>query len=172
MRKFVHEPPRMFDSVAVATVKANFGGGMRLSGTQPVVLIVEDYLDTRSMMKLLLESLDYTVLTAANGETALAIAAKNHVDLVVTDFNLPDITGAALIRRLRHMSEDLKSVPIVMLTALDADECRHLAAQAGCNEFIVKPVDFDTLERVVDRLVRQNRLDARSPELISVERGS
>jgi len=137
-----------------------------------MVLIVEDYLDTRSMMKLLLESLNYTVLTAANGETALAIAAKNHIDLIVTDFNLPDITGAALIRRLRQMSEDLKSVPIVMLTALDADEYRHLAAQAGCNEFIVKPVDFDTLERVVDSLVRQNRLDERSPELISVKRAS
>ncbi len=145
---------------------------MQLSRTQPMVLIVEDYLDTRSMMKLLLESLNYTVLTAANGETALAIAAKNHIDLIVTDFNLPDITGAALIRRLRQMSEDLKSVPIVMLTALDADEYRHLAAQAGCNEFIVKPVDFDTLERVVDSLVRQNRLDERSPELISVKRAS
>src|SRR6185295_12524100 len=145
---------------------------MQLSRTQPMVLIVEDYLDTRSMMKLLLESLNYSVLTAANGQTALAIAAKNHIDLILTDFNLPDITGAALIRRLRQMSEDLKSVPIVMLTALDADEYRHLAAQAGCNEFIVKPVDFDTLERVVDSLVRQNRLDERSPELISVKRAS
>ena len=145
---------------------------MQLSRTQPMVLIVEDYLDTRYMLKLLLESLNYAVLTAANGQTALAIAAKNHIDLVVTDFNLPDITGAALIRRLRRMNEDLKRVPIVMLTALDADEYRHLAAQAGCNEFIVKPVDFDTLERVVDSLVRQNRLDERSPELISVKRAS
>src|SRR6185295_20311295 len=145
---------------------------MQLSRTQPMVLIVEDYLDTRSMMKLLLESLNYTVLTAANGETALAIAAKNHIDLIVTDFNLPDITGAALIRRLRRMNEDLKRVPIVMLTALDADEYRYLAAQAGCNEFIVKPVDFDTLELVIDRLVREHRLGERSPALIPVRRAS
>jgi two-component system chemotaxis response regulator CheY len=137
-----------------------------------MILIVEDYLDTRYMLKLLLESLNYGVLTAANGQTALAIAAKNHIDLVVTDFNLPDITGAALIRRLRRMNEDLKRVPIVMLTALDADEYRHLAAQAGCNEFIVKPVDFDTLEAVLDRLVRKNRLGERSPALISVRRAS
>src|SRR6185295_7585183 len=101
---------------------------MQLSRTQPMVLIVEDYLDTRSMMKLLLESLNYSVLTAANGQTALAIAAKNHIDLILTDFNLPDITGAALIRRLRRMNEDLKRVPIVMLTALDAEEYRYLAA--------------------------------------------
>ena len=137
-----------------------------------MILIVEDYLDTRYMLKLLLESLNYAVLTAANGETAMAIAAKNHIDLVVTDFNLPDITGAALIRRLRRMNEDLKRVPIVMLTALDADEYRHLAAEAGCNEFIVKPVDFDTLEGVLDRLVRENRLGERSPALIPVKRAS
>ena len=145
---------------------------MQLSRTQPTILIVEDYLDTRYMLKLLLESLNYAVLTAANGETAMAIAAKNHIDLVVTDFNLPDITGAALIRRLRRMNEDLKRVPIVMLTALDADEYRHLAAEAGCNEFIVKPVDFDTLEGVLDRLVRENRLGERSPALIPVRRAS
>ena len=145
---------------------------MQVSRTQPTILIVEDYLDTRYMLKLLLESLNYAVLTAANGKTALAIAVKNHIDLVVTDFNLPDITGAALIRRLRRMNEDLKRVPIVMLTALDADEYRHLAAEAGCNEFIVKPVDFDTLEGVVDRLVRQNRRDERTPALISVKRAS
>ena len=145
---------------------------MQLSRTQPTILIVEDYLDTRYMLKLLLESLNYAVLTAANGGTALAIAAKNHIDLVVTDFNLPDITGAALIRRLRRMNEDLKRVPIVMLTALDADEYRHLAAEAGCNEYIVKPVDFDTLEGVLDRLVRENRLGERSPALIPVRRAS
>ena len=145
---------------------------MQLSRTQPTILIVEDYLDTRYMLKLLLESLNYAVLTAANGETAMAIAAKNHIDLILTDFNLPDITGAALIRRLRRMNEDLKRVPIVMLTALDADEYRHLAAEAGCNEFIVKPVDFDTLEGVVDRLVWQNRRDERTPALISVKRAS
>jgi len=145
---------------------------MQLFRTQPTILIVEDYLDTRYMLKLLLESLNYAVLTAANGKTALTIAAKNHIDLVVTDFNLPDITGAALIRRLRRMNEDLKRVPIVMLTALDADEYRHLAAEAGCNEFIVKPVDFDTLEGVLDRLVRENRLGERSPALIPVRRAS
>ena len=145
---------------------------MQLSRTQPTILIVEDFLDTRYMLQLLLESLSYDVLTAANGQTALAIAAKNHIDLILTDFNLPDITGAALIRRLRRMNEDLKRVPIVMLTALDADEYRYLAAQAGCNEFIVKPVDFDTLEGVIDRLVREHRLGKRSPVLIPVRRAS
>jgi DNA-binding response OmpR family regulator len=131
---------------------------------------VEDYEDTREMLKLLLEDLDYRVLTAPNGNGALSIARKSHIDLIVTDFNLPDITGATLIRRLRQMNQDLARVPILMLTALDSDEYRHLAAQAGCNEFIVKPIDFDTLERVLDRLLRQSRAVKRIPVLVSRNR--
>jgi len=137
---------------------------------QPVILIVEDYADTRQMLKLLLEEVNYAVWTAASGEAALSIAARNPIDLILTDFNLPDITGATLIRRLRQMGQDLERVPIVMLTALDADEYRHLAAEAGCNEFIVKPIDFDTLERVLDRLLQESRVVKRSPVLISGNR--
>jgi len=137
---------------------------------QPVILIVEDYADSRQMLKLLLEGVNYAVWTAANGEAALSIAARNPIDLILTDFNLPDITGATLIRRLRRMNQDLERIPIVMLTALDADEYRHLAAEAGCNEFIVKPIDFDTLERVLDRLLRESRVVKRSPVLISGNR--
>jgi len=143
---------------------------MERTRTQPVILIVEDYEDTRQMLKLLLETLNYAVFTVANGKVALSIAAKNHIDLIVTDFNLPDITGAALVRRLRRLNEDLERVPIVMLTALDADEYRTLAARAGCNEFIVKPIDFDTLEGVLDRLLRENRVAKRRPVLISGNR--
>ena len=145
---------------------------MERTRNQPIILIVEDYADTRHMLKLLLESLNYAVLAAANGKDALSIAAKIDIDLIVTDFNLPDISGAALIRRLRRMNEDLRRVPIVMLTALDADEYRDLAAQAGCDEFIVKPVDFDTLERVLDCLLRNSRVSKREPALISANRAA
>jgi len=143
---------------------------MRRTGSQPTILVVEDYADTRQMLKLLLEDQNYAVLTAANGKVAMSIAAQIPIDLIVTDFNLPDITGATLIRRLRHMSEDLTHVPVVMLTALDADEYRDLAAEAGCNEFIVKPVDFDTLEVLLDRLLRESPVSKRRSVLISGNR--
>ena len=143
---------------------------MQRPRAQPTILIVEDYADTRQMLKLLLEDLNYVVLTAKNGNIALSIALKNHIDLIVTDFNLPDITGAALIRRLRQMNKDLERIPILMLTALDSDEYRYLAAQAGCNEFIVKPIDFDTLEGVLGRLLRESGVVKRSPVLISGNR--
>jgi len=143
---------------------------MQRTGSQPTILVVEDYADSRHMLKLLLEDQNYAVLTAANGTLAMSMAAQIPIDLIVTDFNLPDITGATLIRRLRHMSEDLTRVPIIMLTALDADEYRDLATEAGCNEFIVKPVDFDTLEVLLDRLLRESRVSKRRSALISGNR--
>jgi len=138
--------------------------------SQPTILVVEDYADSRHMLKLLLEDQNYAVLTAATGKVAMSIAAQIPIDLIVTDFNLPDITGATLIRRLRHMNEELTRVPIIMLTALDAYEYRNLAAEAGCNEFIVKPVDFDTLEVLLDRLLRESRVSKRRSALISGNR--
>ncbi len=154
----------MFDSVAVEGCKMQV---LTMEQTRtPIILVVEDYADTRDMLKLLLESLNYAVLAAANGKDALSIAAKVDIDLIVTDFELPDITGPALIRRLHQMNEDIKRVPSVMLTALDADEYRHLAAQAGCNEFIVKPFNFDILDRVIGRLLREHGPTTRMPVLI------
>ena len=127
---------------------------MQRTGTQPIILIVEDYTDTRQMLKLLLEGLDYRVLTAATGYEGLAAAANNHIDLVLTDFSLPDMTGATLIRRLRQLNDHLKRIPTVVLTAFDGSEYRDLAAQAGCNAFIVKPPDFDTLKITLERLLQ------------------
>lgn len=66
---------------------------MKQTKTRPVILLVEDYADSRQMLKLLLESLDYAVLPTANGKEALASASYNHVDLILTDFDLPDMTG-------------------------------------------------------------------------------
>ena len=120
---------------------------------QPIILVVEDYADTRQMLKLLLESQGYDVVTAIDGKEALSAAAHHHVDLVLTDFGLPDITGATLVRRLRQFSE-LKRVPVIMLTAYEGDEYRTLAAEAGCNAFLVKPPRFETLTEMLERLLR------------------
>lgn len=130
---------------------------MQRTGTQPIILIVEDYADSRFMLKLLLEDAGYSVLTAANGNEALTTAAGNHIDLVLTDFNLPDLTGPTVLRRLRQLNGQLKRVPAIVLTAFDGQEYRDLAAKAGCDAFVVKPLDFDTLKGIIDRLLRGSR---------------
>lgn len=116
--------------------------------------MVEDYPDTQEMLKLLLEGAGFNVLTAETGREALAAAANNPIDLVLTDFSLPDTSGPTVVRRLRQLNGRLQHVPIIMLTAFDGFEYRNLAAEAGCDAFIVKPPNFDKLLAIIDRLLR------------------
>ena len=124
--------------------------------TRPIILIVEDYADTRQMMKLLLEDQDYDVLTAANGEEAISIAANHHIDLILTDFSLPDMTGPNMVRRIRRLRNHSEDIPVVMLTAYDGRQFRELAEQAGCKAFFVKPADFDFLRQTLDQLLDES----------------
>lgn len=119
-------------------------------------MIVEDYADSRQMLKLLLEELDYRVFTAANGKEALAIAADNHLDLVLLDFGLPDMTGPTVVRRLRRMNNELRRVPIVMVTAFEGYQFRQLADEAGCDAFLAKPPDFEVLSETLERLLAES----------------
>jgi CheY-like chemotaxis protein len=112
------------------------------------------------MLTLLLEDSGYTVITAANGKDALSILAKNRVDLVLTDFNLPDMTGPTVIRYVRQHENGSGRIPVVVLTAVDAYEYRDMAAEAGCDAFLSKPTDFQILHRTIERLLKENKASA------------
>src|SRR6185295_16302814 len=129
---------------------------MQGTRTRPTILLVEDYADSRQMLALLLEGMDYCVLPVANGKEAVAAAANNDIDLVLTDFNLPDMTGPSVVRYIRELDNRLAHVPVVMLTAFDGDEYRLLAAEAGCNAFLIKPPNFEILKAIIDRLLQAN----------------
>jgi len=126
---------------------------MQRTRTRPKILLVEDYADSRQMLTLLLEGMDYCVLPAANGQDALITAANNDIDLVLTDFNLPDMTGPTVARNVRKLDR-LTYIPVVMLTAIDAYEHRSLAAEAGCDAFFIKPPDFEMLKATIERLLQ------------------
>lgn len=123
--------------------------------TRALILVIEDYRDSRQMLKLVLETFDYRVLTAANGNEALSLASSNPVDLILTDLGLPDMDGIAVVRRLRKISDRLSRVPVIMLTALDRDECYQPALDAGCTEVLTKPPNFDRLQTLIERLLRE-----------------
>jgi CheY-like chemotaxis protein len=148
----------LFDSVAAGDrIGLENGAVMQQTRTQPIILLVEDYADSRQMLALLLESLDYCVLPAANGREALSAAAKNEIDLLVTDFNLPDMTGPTVVRHVRKLGNQRVHIPAVMLTASDGYEHRSLAAEAGCDAFLTKPTDFEVLKITIDRLLQVNQ---------------
>ena|ERR1041384_1063625 len=126
-------------------------------GTLPTILVVEDYADTQQMLKLLLEESGYAVLTATTGNEALTAAANNEIDLILTDFSLPDMSGPGVVRRLRQSNARFKDVPTIVLTAFDGYEYRNLAFEAGCDAFIVKPPNFDSLLGIIERLVQSSQ---------------
>lgn len=120
------------------------------------ILVIEDYADSRAMFRLLLQGLSYRVLTAKDGKEALAVAANEHVDLVIADLGLPDMSGVTLVRLLRRLNDQLRLVPIIMLTAYDSHEYQRSAIQAGCTDFLTKPPDFDELQSMIERLLKRH----------------
>lgn len=107
------------------------------------------------MLKLVLETFDYEVVTAANGKEALSVAASKPVDLILTDLGLPDMDGIKVVRQLRQLNDRLSQIPIIMLTAFERDDCHQSALDAGCTEVLTKPPDFDKLHTLIERLLRE-----------------
>jgi len=127
---------------------------MTKSGTQ-TILLVEDYEDSREMIRLLLQEHGYRILEAQNGMEAISLAAKETLDLVVTDFNLPDIDGTTLIKRIRKLGERMNHIPIIMVTAQSAGEVYQLAMAAGCTTLLTKPISFTILENTIAELLQE-----------------
>jgi two-component system KDP operon response regulator KdpE len=122
--------------------------------TKLVILVIEDYRDSREMLRLVLETSGYKVIAAATGNEALSLAASNPVDLVLTDLGLPDMDGIAVVRRLRELNERFSRIPTIMLTAFERNECYEPAMDAGCTEVLTKPVDFDVLQSLIEKLLK------------------
>ena len=123
--------------------------------TRPVVLVVEDFEDNRFMMRRLLEMSGYRVVEAINGNQAVERAAADHPDIILMDLSLPQLDGLAATRRIRSR-EGARKVPIVAVSAHDSADFHAEALAAGCNEYVTKPIDFDQLVQLLDRLTAKS----------------
>ena len=115
-------------------------------------LVVEDFEDSRFMMRRLLEMAGYDVLEASDGEEAVKIAVEARPVLILMDLSLPKLDGLAATRQIRQ-KKGLKAVPIVAVSAHDSPESRTEALAAGCDEYVTKPIDFDHLTSVLQRFL-------------------
>jgi CheY-like chemotaxis protein len=121
-----------------------------------VVLVAEDDEDNRAVMKKLLELRGYEVLTASNGQEAVEAAERAEPDLILMDLKMPVLNGLAAARHIRQNSR--RRVPIVALSAYDPSQHRAVAMAAGCDDYVLKPIDYDRLERLIDSLIGGTRL--------------
>lgn len=122
-----------------------------MSSQHPKLLIVEDESDHQVALMDILEAngKDYEVLSAFNGQEALAIAQQEEPDIILTDWEMPQMNGIELIQSLKQRKETA-DIPIIMCTGIMTDsEHLKIALEAGANDYIRKP--FDSIE-VIARL--------------------
>lgn len=123
----------------------------------PVILIVDDDWMNREMMEAHLSAASYRVCTAHNGEKALELAAKTPPDLVLLDIRMPDMNGYEVCRRLKN-NQATRFTPVVMVTALQTDDDKLEAVEAGADDFLTKPFSSIMLLTRVKSLLRIKNL--------------
>ena len=116
------------------------------------VLVVEDFEDTRSLMRLELEQRGFRVVEATDGEQGVELALRESPDIILMDIGLPNIDGIEATRRIRQQ-DSMRDVLVVALTAHHETEYRAQALAAGCDAYLTKPVDFDWLIDLLGRLL-------------------
>ncbi len=120
------------------------------------ILIVDDFSTMRRIIKNLLRDLGFTNTEEADdGSTALPMLQSGNFDFLVTDWNMPQMTGIDLLRAVRA-DERLKNLPVLMVTAEAKRDQIIEAAQAGVNGYVVKPFTAqalqDKIEKIFDRV--------------------
>lgn len=118
----------------------------------PTVLVAEDSLDTRKMLKRALEIKGYRVLEAEDGREAIELTKTYKPNLIIIDLNMPVLDGLETIKHMRRMSGSVEQVPIVAITAYDVYGMEEAAHEAGCNEYISKPLDLGDLDKALKSL--------------------
>lgn len=118
------------------------------SDLPPTVLIVEDDEDNRLMLKIMLEMWKYRVLEAENGEEAVESARAHRPDLILMDLKMQLLSGLEATRQIRRSAE-IGGVPIVFVSGCAEPGFRRAALDAGGNEYLVKPIVFESLEKVL-----------------------
>lgn len=119
----------------------------------PLVLVVEDHADTREMLRILLNMIGCRVIEAENGEQAMSVAEKGHPDLILLDVRIPLLDGLTVTRLIRSHPV-LNEVPIVLITGMDTPQLHREAFSAGCNDCLIKPLDFERLRELIELLAR------------------
>lgn len=116
------------------------------------ILVVDDFSTMRRIIKNILRQLGFSnVIEADDGTTAWETLNKDRVDFVISDWNMPNMTGIDLLRKVRA-SEQFAHIPFLMVTAEAQQENIIEAVQAKVSNYIVKPFTADTMKQKIDKI--------------------
>ena len=119
------------------------------------ILVVDDDRNTRMLLKAVLQAENYTVFTAENGEDALDVMDKEHIDLVVLDIMMPKMDGYAFTRLLRESNNNL---PILMVSAKQLPADKQKGFLVGTDDYMTKPIDEVEMLLRIKALLRRARI--------------
>jgi CheY-like chemotaxis protein len=132
--------------------------GENQGDTKRTILIVDDFDDTRLLLRTWLEKKGYRVVEAENGKKAVTKAEGGGLDLIIMDVEMPELDGLSATRKIREFT-DSKTTPIVAVSAYGADQFRAEALAAGCNEYVSTPFEPEELERLIGSLIKEAYLE-------------
>jgi two-component system chemotaxis response regulator CheY len=115
------------------------------------ILIVDDSLSLRLVVKMTLEGAGHIVLQAADGKQALDMLDGRQIDLILSDLNMPVLDGLGLLEQIRQHPL-YAGTPVIMLTTLDASHLQRRGQQQGISAWIIKPFEPPYLLAAIDRL--------------------
>lgn len=119
------------------------------------ILVVDDDKNTRLLFRAVLEAEGYTVFTAGNGEDALAVMDREHIDLVVLDIMMPKMDGYEFTKTLRDSNS---SLPILMVSAKQLPEDRKRGFLVGTDDYMSKPIDEEEMLLRIKALLRRAKI--------------
>jgi two-component system, cell cycle response regulator DivK len=122
----------------------------------PKILLVEDNENNRDMLRRRLERSGYSVIDAPDGEQGYALARSENPNLIIMDISLPAMDGWEVTQLLKA-NETTRHIPIIALTAHALVSDRARAAEAGCDEYDTKPVDYARLSQKIESLLREKK---------------
>ena len=122
------------------------------NGRQRTILVVDDFDDTRLLLRTWLQRKGYRILEAANGVEAVVQAETHHPDLIIMDVEMPELDGLSATRQIRATNHG-RMLPIVAVSAYGADLFRDNALAAGCNEYVSTPFEPVELEKLISSLL-------------------
>jgi len=127
-----------------------FSSDQTCTAKMPLILVVDDDEDNLVLMAYTLESLNCSVITAMDGETALLAARSKQPDLILLDIMLYPVDGLQILSQLKQDSRTV-TIPVVAVTALAREEDKERILQAGCNDYISKPYILEEMEAMISR---------------------
>jgi two-component system cell cycle response regulator DivK len=119
------------------------------------ILVVEDNMDTYELVHLVLEKNGYETLLAVNGHEGVEAARKHKPALILMDMSMPEMDGWTATRLIKK-SEQTSHIPLIVLTANVLMNDRQRALDAGCDEFITKPIDLDELVETIQYWINRH----------------